>query len=163
LSGLAITALIISVLGAAGITGMFIASRLSGKPAYQPLLLLPVLIGLALAITARWQIRSSEGARGGIRFANSAGWIAFLFGVIYLTHIVVIEFAIRDQARSFTTAWIKGRLRADRSGVSRRTHTGQRASIDRNIAYIGQRFGGNYTRSSQRDHPNARRAGEGMN
>jgi len=107
ISGLAIAAFVASIVGAIAVTGMFIASRLSGKPTYQPLLLLPALIGLALAIAARWQIRSSDGTRLGIRFANAAIWIAVVFGVSYLTHIVVIELAIRNQARQFTEAWVK--------------------------------------------------------
>jgi hypothetical protein len=141
-SALAVAALIVSSVGALVIAGMYIAAQVSGKPAYQPLLLLPMLLGLGLALAAKWQIRNSEGARTGAGFASSALWLCLIVGGVYLIYIVTLELAIRDQARKFTNEWAKkvatGPVELAFLDV---LSPAQRASVDeKDIAAIRQRF-----------------------
>ena len=72
ISGLAIAALAVSILTAVIVTAVGVASKLKGKAILAPPIVLLALLGLALSLVARWQIRRSEGTRAGLGAARRA-------------------------------------------------------------------------------------------
>lgn len=105
-SGLAVASLLVSGVAAVVIAAMGIGARVSGKPSTEPLLIVPAIVGLILAVAARWRIRASQGARTGLKLANAAWWIAALSGGGYAAYFIANELALRAQAKRFTTEWI---------------------------------------------------------
>lgn len=55
-SGLAVASLLVSGVAAVVIAAMGIGARVSGKPSTEPLLIVPAIVGLILAVAARWRI-----------------------------------------------------------------------------------------------------------
>src|SRR5262245_26908464 len=91
LSGLAIAAIGVASLTTIGMVLLAWASRSAGKPAVDMLarvLFGAALLGIALSVAARFQIRRSEGTRVGIKMANVAWWLSVLcaggYGAFFL-------------------------------------------------------------------------------
>src|SRR5262245_27273816 len=89
-SGLAVTSFIVAAATGLAIAGYGVYSHHLGKPAFQPMLLVPATAGLVLAVLAGWRVRNSEGALTGARLANAAFWVALLTIVAYVSYLVAI-------------------------------------------------------------------------
>jgi hypothetical protein len=103
---LAVVALGISVVTALIIAGLWLTANHSGKPIYQPALLLPGLAGAVIALVAGKQIRASDGTKSGRKLASVALWTAGLTCAIYIAYLIAVDLAIRNESSKFSIAWI---------------------------------------------------------
>src|SRR4029077_1325564 len=65
------------------------------------------VVGIALALVARWQIRASEGTRAGLKLTKWALGLGLLFGCVYEAYYYGNVLAIRQQANVFADAWLR--------------------------------------------------------
>ena len=63
--------------------------------------------GLALAATALFHIRHSEGTRAGVPLARASLWTCLLLGLIYLSFYGSTFLAVRRQADTFVRNWFE--------------------------------------------------------
>ncbi|MFL5331395.1 MAG: hypothetical protein ACJ8C4_21105 [Gemmataceae bacterium] len=105
-SALAVGAFGISAIAVILIVGMAVAAKVAGKPAYQPMLLLPAIVGFCMSLTGLWSVRRSQGARSGQGFARAGLWLSGLGAACYASYLVTTEMAIRAQARDFIVQWM---------------------------------------------------------
>jgi hypothetical protein len=99
LSGLAVAAVIVSGFGAIVVTVLGVAAKLASKPVLYPSVLFLPIVGIALALAARWQLRRAEGTRVGGGLASAGLWLGILFGGGYAAYYFFTELAVRQQAR----------------------------------------------------------------
>jgi hypothetical protein len=102
---LAVASFGISVVSALAIAGLWLAASRSGKPVYEPGLLVAPLTGLVFALIAGKQIRASDGTRSGRGLARFAFWTALLTCLVYGTYLVAVDLAIRNNAAQFSIEW----------------------------------------------------------
>jgi hypothetical protein len=142
ISALAIAALGVAVLTALIVSAIGIAAKVKGKA----ILVWPVVglavVGLVLAVVARWQIRRSEGTRAGLGLANAAWWLSLLFGCGYAAFLAATELAVRKQAQAIADQWF-GFLAAGKPELAFRLtrDPSQQKSIPENAVDIRRRFG----------------------
>lgn len=104
----------ILAIAATAVVGLFTAlvlllmavGLLTRKPVLEPFVILLDVVGLALALVARWQIRASEGTRAGLNLTRWALGLGVLFGCVYVAYYFGNVLAIRQQAREFSRAWL---------------------------------------------------------
>src|SRR5262245_49287549 len=72
LSILAIAAVAVVGLFTALVLALMAVGLLTRKPVLEPVIVLLDLVGLGLALVARWQIRTSEGTRAGLKLTRWA-------------------------------------------------------------------------------------------
>jgi hypothetical protein len=114
LSALALAAFIVASLFAAALTIVGLIAFISGKAFFVGLWLVAVpLLGLVLAVAAQIRIRHSEGTLAGAKLAGAAWWLSVLFGLGFCAFYFATYLAVRQQAGTFATAWIK-RLQDDK-------------------------------------------------
>lgn len=102
---LAVAAFGISIVSALVIAALWLAAKHSGKPIYEPGLLVPALTGLVIALIAGRQIRASGGTRSGRGLASLALWTAVLTFAVYGAYLVAVDLAIRNESSKFSLAW----------------------------------------------------------
>jgi hypothetical protein len=100
LSGLAVAAVIVSGFGALVVTILCVAATLASKPVLYPSVLVLPIVGIVLALAARWQLRRAEGTRVGGGLAAAGLWVGIIFGGSYGAYYFFTELAVRQQARS---------------------------------------------------------------
>jgi hypothetical protein len=98
---LAVIAVLVSGLFMALVLILTIVGMVTRKAVLEPWLIAFAVIGVLLAIAARWQIRLSEGTRAGLKLANLAWWLAIIGGGVYLAYYAGSVMSIQAQARSF--------------------------------------------------------------
>jgi hypothetical protein len=101
MSMLAILAICVSGAFAIVMLSLTVAGLFTHKPVLEPLLILLSLIGVVLAVAARWQIRNAEGTLAGGRLANIALWLSVFVGCCYLAYFYGNALAIQQQAKDF--------------------------------------------------------------
>lgn len=104
---LAVAAIGIAGLSAVGIAGMWLASRSSNKPIFEPALLLAPLIACILGFVSYRQVRGADGTKSGGRLAIIACWLAGLTILIYGAYLFAVDLAIRNQSAQFTQQWLE--------------------------------------------------------
>src|SRR5216684_3189869 len=107
ISGFAITSLAFAVSFAV----CLVMATLWGLRDRSPLLLpafvqaLPV-IGAALALTAMYLIRNSEGTLAGMKLAVWGWWLSVVFGLGYGAYYGATSLAVQKQAEDFALGWL---------------------------------------------------------
>lgn len=102
-----------TAVAALGVAGLFLILLVvlgyqafaSGKSLLEPWLLFFPPLALVLAFVARRQIRTSEGARTGEKYANMARTIALVGGLGFLAYLFGVQFAVRQEAQREFTRW----------------------------------------------------------
>jgi hypothetical protein len=142
-SGLAVAALGVAVLAAVVIVIAGVAAKLKGRPVLLPSLFLLAGLGLALSLTARWQIRRAEGTRAGIKLANWGLWLSLLFGLGYAAYYAATDLALREQAEGIADRWFAFLAKGEAEKAFRLTRPPgqQRGLPEDNPEEIRKRFG----------------------
>jgi hypothetical protein len=78
---------------------------LKRKPFYSSWLLAMAIIGFALAVAARVQIRRSEGTRSGLKLATIAWWLTIMVGAGYGAYLGTSRYALDKQSREYAQDW----------------------------------------------------------
>ena len=107
LSILAIGAIAVVGLFTALVMALMVIGLLTRKPVLEPIVVLLDLVGLGLALVARWQIQTSEGTRAGLKLTRWALGLGIVFGCVYMAYYFGNVLAIRQQAKEFSHAWLK--------------------------------------------------------
>jgi hypothetical protein len=107
-SGLAIAGFLVSGPFAIWVIIAGVVAYRADKPfVMAPASLVLPLVGFILSLAASIQIRRSEGTRAGLRLATWGMLLSALFGLGYATHRGVTEYALRLQAKDFTSNWFE--------------------------------------------------------
>src|SRR5262245_4030090 len=106
LSNLAIAALAVVGFFTALVIALTVVGLLTRKPVLEPVVILLDVVGLALALVARWQIRTSEGTRAGMKLTRWALGLGIVFGCVYVAYYFGNVLAIRKQAKDFGRGWL---------------------------------------------------------
>jgi hypothetical protein len=89
------------------LTGVGMVTR---RPVLEPLLILLAVVGVVLAVAARWQIKNAEGTIAGTGLAKTAFWLSIVVGCCYLAYFYGNAFAIQQQAKEFVRTGFFGPL-----------------------------------------------------
>jgi hypothetical protein len=106
LSIVAIAAFAVTVVFTLMVLVMTVAGLMTRKPILEPVLILVDVVGLTLAVAARWQIRTSEGTRAGDKLVKWSIWLGIGFGCVYIAYYAGNVFAVRQQAGEFARGWL---------------------------------------------------------
>lgn len=104
LAPLAIAAIIVSGLVGLATLTLLLVGLLAGKRVLEAPLIFAAVAGIGLAAAARWQIRRSDGARGGTGLANISWWISLVCVLVYGAYYLGTLLSIRAQAQEFLDA-----------------------------------------------------------
>src|SRR5262245_52918814 len=105
---LAVVAIIVSGLFMALAVVLTIVGMVTRRAVLEPWLVIFAVIGVLLAIAARWQIRLSEGTKAGLKLASAAWWLAIIGGCVYAAYYAGSVMSIQSQARTFVQdIWLK--------------------------------------------------------
>jgi hypothetical protein len=107
ISGLAVASLICSGLFALILLVFVLLGFFTKKPIDESWHLLFAVLGFALAIIARIQIRQSEGLRSGLQLTVIAWWISVIGGGGYFAYLKANETTLRIQSGTFADEWFK--------------------------------------------------------
>lgn len=143
LSGLAVAALGVAVIGAVGIAAILWAARQAGKPAFEPWLLLGPVAGLLLGLLARRQVVRSEGAQTGRSLATAGVFVSILAGGSYAAYLVATDLAIRSQATVFAKQWFQKAVEGSTAGSFLLTLDGptRQTLNEKDVSGLRARFG----------------------
>ncbi len=105
-----IAATAVAALGVAGLFATLLVvlgglAYTDKKSLIEPWLLFFPPLALVLAFVARRQVRTSEGARTGERYADMARTIALVGGLGYLAYLFAVQFAVRREAGREFAKW----------------------------------------------------------
>jgi hypothetical protein len=101
LSLLAVAAIVTTSLYTITVLVLTVMGLYSRKPVLEPVLILLAVVGVCVALAARWHVANSEGTRAGMGLAKAALWMVTVCGLCYVAYFVGNLLAIRDQASKF--------------------------------------------------------------
>jgi len=105
LSGLAVAAIFVAGAYILLVLGTALVAISQKRPALNSTLLVLPVIGIALAIAARVQIKRSEGARIGLRLSGIAWWLCVVGGIGFGAYYGASYVALRQQSEKIAADW----------------------------------------------------------
>lgn len=104
LAPLAIAATVVSGLVAVTTIILVLVGLLTGKRVLELGLIFGSILGIALSVAGRWQVKQSEGARSGMTMATYSWWASLICGLVYGAYYLGTILSIRSQAQDFLNA-----------------------------------------------------------
>jgi hypothetical protein len=99
-SGLAIAAVLLAGATTVAVVAIAVLAKVGGQPVLTPTVLVLAAISLGVAFAARWHVRRSEGARGGMGLARTAIWLSVLCFGGYGAYFAATDLVVRQQAQA---------------------------------------------------------------
>ncbi len=110
---LAVVALGLACLYVVVLGYLTVASYFKGLPLTDTWLLFVPPVVVVLAFVAHRQIRASEGARTGERYANAAWWVGVVSGVVFLASLLGNNYTVQRDAKDVFLDWSKSLAELD--------------------------------------------------
>lgn len=113
LSGLAVVSALVGGGFVLALLVLGVISYRQGKSLQSSFLLLLPVVGLLTAFAARRSIRSSEGARTGIEYANAGWWLSVVGGLCFFAYLFAVDWSVRSECQRQFSKWADEFIQAD--------------------------------------------------